>query len=87
MLLVNYLSCICCFHLLQGLHFEVVPSTFEENLDKSKFKHPYEYVLETAKGKALEVAERLKNDKVKNFSSIHNYFITTHVLINFRNEN
>ncbi|XP_041463028.1 probable bifunctional dTTP/UTP pyrophosphatase/methyltransferase protein [Lytechinus variegatus] len=42
-----------------GLTFEVIPSTFEENLDKSLFT-PEEYVQETAKGKALEVAERLK---------------------------
>ncbi|XP_063970629.1 probable bifunctional dTTP/UTP pyrophosphatase/methyltransferase protein [Lytechinus pictus] len=42
-----------------GLNFEVIPSTFEENLDKSLYT-PEEYVQETAKGKALEVAERLK---------------------------
>lgn len=46
-----------------GLKFEVIPSGYEENLDKSLFKHPHEYVLETAKHKTLEVAERLKNDK------------------------
>lgn len=48
----------------QGLKLEVIPSGYEENLDKSLFKHPHEYVLETAKHKTLEVAERLKNDKV-----------------------
>ncbi|OQR92667.1 dynein heavy chain, partial [Thraustotheca clavata] len=42
-----------------GLRFEVVPSTFEENLDKSKFPTPEDYVIENAKQKALEVFERL----------------------------
>lgn len=46
----------------QGLKFDVIPSTFEETLDKSAFKHPYEYVLENSKQKALEVAGRI--DKV-----------------------
>ncbi|XP_013081981.2 probable bifunctional dTTP/UTP pyrophosphatase/methyltransferase protein isoform X2 [Biomphalaria glabrata] len=41
-----------------GLKFEVIPSTFEENLDKSQFT-PQEYVVETAKLKTSEVAERL----------------------------
>ncbi|XP_059153131.1 probable bifunctional dTTP/UTP pyrophosphatase/methyltransferase protein [Physella acuta] len=41
-----------------GLKFEVIASTFEENLDKSKYT-PQEYVLENAKLKTLEVAERL----------------------------
>ena len=43
----------------QGLHFEVIPSTFEENLDKSTFT-PEDYVKETARRKTLEVAARLK---------------------------
>ena len=38
----------------QNLKFEVIPSTFPENLDKSKFT-PSEYVVENAKQKALEV--------------------------------
>ncbi|KAJ7327748.1 hypothetical protein OS493_026626 [Desmophyllum pertusum] len=47
-----------------GLKFDVIPSTFEETLDKSAFKHPYEYVLENSKQKALEVAGRVdKSDK------------------------
>ncbi|XP_069110192.1 probable bifunctional dTTP/UTP pyrophosphatase/methyltransferase protein [Argopecten irradians] len=37
--------------------FDVVPSTFEENIDKSI--PPIDYVRETAKQKALEVAQRL----------------------------
>lgn len=36
----------------------MIPSNFEENLDKSAFKHPYEYVLENSRQKALEVADR-----------------------------
>uniref|UniRef100_A0A3P8V1I1 Acetylserotonin O-methyltransferase-like n=1 Tax=Cynoglossus semilaevis TaxID=244447 RepID=A0A3P8V1I1_CYNSE len=42
-----------------GLRFEVVPSWFDETLDKSLFKAPYEYAVETAKHKALEVARRM----------------------------
>ncbi|XP_069130446.1 probable bifunctional dTTP/UTP pyrophosphatase/methyltransferase protein isoform X1 [Argopecten irradians] len=40
-----------------GMVFDVVPSTFEENIDKSI--PPIDYVRETAKQKALEVAQRL----------------------------
>ncbi|KAG8589907.1 hypothetical protein GDO81_006563 [Engystomops pustulosus] len=42
-----------------GLRFEVVPSWFKETLDKSMFSAPYEYAVETAKQKALEVARRM----------------------------
>lgn len=42
-----------------GLRFEVVPSWFKETLDKSLFKTPYQYAVETAKQKALEVAQRM----------------------------
>lgn len=49
---------------LQGLKFEVVPSTFEEDLDKSSFSHPYDYAMETAKQKTLEVAMRLLSEQV-----------------------
>ncbi|ETV66622.1 septum formation protein Maf, variant [Aphanomyces astaci] len=42
-----------------GLHFDVVPSTFEENLDKRQFPTPEHYVIENAKQKALEVLQRL----------------------------
>lgn len=47
------------FPVLQGLRFEVVPSWFKETLEKSSFKAPYEYAVETAKQKALEVANRM----------------------------
>ncbi|XP_013792355.2 N-acetylserotonin O-methyltransferase-like protein [Limulus polyphemus] len=42
--------------------FEVVPSTFEENLDKTSFDKPYDYVQETAYSKALEVFKRLEKE-------------------------
>lgn len=42
-----------------GLRFEVVPSWFKETLDKTLFKAPHEYAVETAKQKALEVARRM----------------------------
>ncbi|KAL1923209.1 uncharacterized protein VTP21DRAFT_9585 [Calcarisporiella thermophila] len=45
-----------------GLNFEIVPSLFPETLDKSVYK-PKLYVSETARQKALEVYERLANDK------------------------
>lgn len=50
---MNYSVCV------QGLRFEVVPSWFKETLDKALFKTPYEYAVETAKQKALEVARRM----------------------------
>lgn len=40
----------------------VEPSNFIENLPKSL--PPEKYVVETAKGKAVEVVERLKNENV-----------------------
>lgn len=42
-----------------GLKFEVESSKFEENLDKHSFSHPCEYVKENAKGKAIDVWNRL----------------------------
>ncbi|ESP00014.1 hypothetical protein LOTGIDRAFT_178022 [Lottia gigantea] len=46
-----------------GLSFEVIPSSFEENLDKSLFKQPSDYVKETARLKTIEVVDRLKTDQ------------------------
>lgn len=45
-----------------GLSFEIIPSTYEENLDKGSFEKPYQYVKETAKYKALQVAEKLQKE-------------------------
>ncbi|XP_045393651.1 LOW QUALITY PROTEIN: probable bifunctional dTTP/UTP pyrophosphatase/methyltransferase protein [Lemur catta] len=42
-----------------GLRFEVVPSRFKEKLDKASFSTPYAYAMETARQKALEVANRM----------------------------
>lgn len=42
----------------------MIPSLFEENLDKSGFNHPSDYVLENSKQKTLEVARRI-DAKVK----------------------
>jgi predicted house-cleaning NTP pyrophosphatase (Maf/HAM1 superfamily) len=46
--------------LFQGLRFEVVPSRFKETLSKASFPSPYAYAMETAKQKALEVANRVQ---------------------------
>ena len=46
---------------LQNLKMEIVSSTFEENLDKSQFPHPSDYVKENSKQKAIEVFNRLKS--------------------------
>ncbi|XP_053435657.1 probable bifunctional dTTP/UTP pyrophosphatase/methyltransferase protein isoform X2 [Nycticebus coucang] len=45
-----------------GLRFEVVPSKFKEKLNKASFSTPYAYAVETARQKALEVANRLHQD-------------------------
>ncbi|XP_052518884.1 probable bifunctional dTTP/UTP pyrophosphatase/methyltransferase protein [Budorcas taxicolor] len=42
-----------------GLRFEVVPSRFKEKLHKGSFAAPHAYAVETAKQKALEVADRM----------------------------
>ena len=44
--------------LREGVHFEVSPSTFAEDLAKSDFASPAEYTLATATAKAREVAGR-----------------------------
>ncbi|XP_036396353.1 probable bifunctional dTTP/UTP pyrophosphatase/methyltransferase protein [Megalops cyprinoides] len=48
-----------------GLKFEVVPSWFKETLDKTLFRTPQEYAVETAKQKALEVAKRMPYKHLK----------------------
>ncbi|XP_001625425.2 probable bifunctional dTTP/UTP pyrophosphatase/methyltransferase protein [Nematostella vectensis] len=53
-----------------GLKFQTIPSVFEENLDKSSFEHPKDYVLENAKQKALEVAQRMRDDKQNNIPDL-----------------
>lgn len=56
---------IFAYFLTKGLKVEVIPSKFEENLDKSKFEHPWDYVKENAAMKALTTAKSLLHDKVK----------------------
>ena len=46
-------------HPSQGLHPEIVPSTFEENLGLSQFQDLHEYPVATANFKAVEVYRRL----------------------------
>ncbi|CAG8607644.1 3197_t:CDS:2, partial [Acaulospora morrowiae] len=46
---------------LLGIEFEVIVSNFSENLDKSKYS-PFEYALETATEKGLEVYGRLAQE-------------------------
>lgn len=45
-----------------GLKFEIIPSSFEENLDKASFSHPSAYVKENARRKALDVWRSLSAD-------------------------
>ena len=58
---------LICF---QGLVFDVVPSTFSEDLVKSDFKLPVEYAQETSKHKALDVATSLKDDLVMEYPAL-----------------
>ncbi|XP_073918278.1 probable bifunctional dTTP/UTP pyrophosphatase/methyltransferase protein isoform X2 [Castor canadensis] len=48
-----------------GLRFEVVPSRFKETLSKASFPSPYAYAMETAKQKALEVANRVQQKDLR----------------------
>lgn len=45
-----------------GLNFEIIPSSFEENLDTASFSHPSAYVKENARRKALDVWRSLSAD-------------------------
>jgi len=53
-----------CLLVVKGLKVEVVPSDFDENLHKSSFDCPSDYVKETALQKALYVAQTLRNEAV-----------------------
>lgn len=48
--------------LFQGLHFDVVPSLFDENLNPEEFENPSKFVIEIATRKVMEVSERLKHN-------------------------
>ncbi|KAI8049079.1 N-acetylserotonin O-methyltransferase-like protein-like protein [Syncephalis plumigaleata] len=54
---------------LLGISFDVEPSLFEENLDKSLFAHPRDYVMENARCKAAEVFERSYRQLVRDSST------------------
>ncbi|XP_043605243.1 probable bifunctional dTTP/UTP pyrophosphatase/methyltransferase protein [Bombus pyrosoma] len=45
-----------------GINIEVVPSTYDENLDRSAYKNSGDYVQDLAKYKVQEVYDRLKED-------------------------
>lgn len=45
---------------LKGLEIKVIPSSFAEDLDKSKFNAPVDYVIENSRLKVLDVAKNLK---------------------------
>ncbi|KDR78545.1 hypothetical protein GALMADRAFT_243959 [Galerina marginata CBS 339.88] len=49
-----------------GLSPDIVPSTFEENLDISQFPEPHEYPVATATHKAVEVYEKLVQEDPDN---------------------
>ncbi|KAL7640188.1 UNVERIFIED_CONTAM: hypothetical protein RMT77_009602 [Armadillidium vulgare] len=46
-----------------GIAIQVLPSTFEENLDPKDFSSPGNYVIETAKGKTREIAGRVSAEQ------------------------
>lgn len=48
--------------MIQRINAEVVPSLYDENLDRSKYNSHGEYVQDIAGYKVLEVYERLKVD-------------------------
>lgn len=48
--------------MIQRINAEIVPSLYDEKLDRSKYNNHGEYVQDIAKYKVLEVYERLKAD-------------------------
>ncbi len=58
---------------LLKLKVNIVPSTFEENLDKSQFT-PQAYVQENARLKALEVWTRLASTGVRSINPLIIHF-------------
>ncbi len=65
---------------------EIVPSTFEETLDKSKFARPSDYVLENARQKGLEVASRLKDSPADLLICKHYQLQVTPIVAFFANK-
>uniref|UniRef100_A0A1B6EAU3 Uncharacterized protein n=1 Tax=Clastoptera arizonana TaxID=38151 RepID=A0A1B6EAU3_9HEMI len=48
-----------------GLKFEIIPSTYEEDLNPESFKNHGIFAETTARNKVLELSERLSKDKIK----------------------
>jgi len=67
-----------CLLFVKGLNVEVMPSDFDENLHKSLFECPSDYVKETALQKALCVAQALRNEPVSTVCFFP-IFISTHL--------
>lgn len=51
-------------NIRQRINAEVVPSLYDEKLDRSRYEGHGEYVQDIARYKVLEVYERLKEDPV-----------------------
>lgn len=51
---------ITLFFLLEGLPVNIIPSGFAEDLDKTNYEAPTDYVKENSRLKALYVAEQNK---------------------------
>ena len=49
----------------QRINYKIIPSKFEENLDKLAFASPSDYNLETCKGKVAELVNRFKAEKIE----------------------
>mmetsp|Transcript_9589 Transcript_9589/g.13201 ORF Transcript_9589/g.13201 Transcript_9589/m.13201 type:complete len:224 (+) Transcript_9589:52-723(+) len=49
-----------------GIKFEVIPSKFEENLEKKQYKYAVDYNMATTRHKAQEIYERVFKGKVHN---------------------
>ncbi|XP_071452681.1 dTTP/UTP pyrophosphatase [Hetaerina americana] len=47
------------------LKFEVITSSFEENLDPESYSHPYEFAIDTAYHKAKDVSNKTSQDTRK----------------------
>lgn len=53
--------------IYQGIKAEIIPSLYDENLDRSSYKNHGEYIQDLAKYKVQEVYNRLKKDLVSPF--------------------
>ena len=51
------------YHIIQGLKVEIIPSLYNENLDRSKYSNHGDYIQDLARYKVLDVFGRLKNEE------------------------